>query len=73
MSKLRPEQKRARNVVASLQMYIGTYTDQPGYLDYPDITIINDVIYGLGLALNRQEYTGPDGFTKFKRLLKELL
>jgi hypothetical protein len=62
-------QKRVKLIIEKLQKYINTYSDQLGYLDYSDDTIIYDVLYGLGIALNEKEYKYAMGFNKFKRFL----
>lgn len=66
-------QKHVAKGIAYLTRYMQTYDQQYGHLDYPDETIINDVLYGLGVALDEKEYKYGDGFEKFKERLREHL
>jgi hypothetical protein len=56
-----------------LKRYVDTYDKQPRYLDYTDETIINDVLYGLGVAIGGREYQYANGFEKFKKRLRDHL
>ena len=67
------EQRRMKAAVEYLQQYMQTYDTQRGYLDYSDKTFINDVLYGLGVALNPKQYEFADGFDRFKEHLREHL
>jgi len=65
--------KRMIAVVKSLQNYMNTYDKQEGYVNYTDKTFIDDVLYGLGLALDKRAYEGAQGYDAFKlQLLKHL-
>lgn len=66
------KQRRMERMVAGLQEYVRTYSDQACYRDYSDQTLIDDVLYGLGLAFGEQ-YRGADGYDKFKALLRQHL
>ena len=68
-------QARMRLAVAKLTMYMKTYADQAGYADYSDKTFIDDVLYGLGVALGgaTDHYSGPDGYERFKAYLRDHL
>jgi len=67
--------KRARmkTTVAYLQNYMSTYSDQTGYEDYSDETLINDVLYGLGMAIDPENNQRANGFLRFKDILIEHL
>lgn len=66
-------QKHVKRAIEYLTRYMNTYDKQTGYLDYTDETIINDVLYGLGVAIGGREYQMADGFAKFKaRLAKHI-
>jgi hypothetical protein len=67
-----PEQKRVGRAIKKLTKYMVTYPRQSGYLDYTDETIINDVLYGLGIALD-DKYRFANGFEEFKNVLREHL
>jgi hypothetical protein len=68
-----PEQKRVGRAIKSLTKYMVTYPKQHGYLDYNDETIINDVLYGLGRALDPEKYQFANGFDLFKEVLRKHL
>jgi DNA-binding MltR family transcriptional regulator len=65
-------QKKVKKIVEHLKEYINTYDNQTGYLNYSDEVIIDDLIYGLGIALD-EKYKFANGFDKFKERLKEHL
>ena len=62
-----------KQAVAVLQEYMNTYQDQPEYERYMTVTLVNDVIYGLGLAIDENRFSGHAGFTEFRRVLAEHL
>lgn len=63
------KQKRMKKAVERLQKYMETYDQQSKYLDYSEETFIDDVLYGLGVALDHDEYSFFFGFQKFKKRL----
>lgn len=67
------EQARMENAVRYLNEYMQTYAKQYGYQNYQDRTLIDDVLYGLGVALDRKEYQFADGFQRFKERLQRHL
>jgi hypothetical protein len=71
--KLTPAQERMEKAVAYLKDYIGTYDRQYGYLDYRDETLIDDILYGLGVALGGDAHQFSNGFDKWKAKLREHL
>lgn len=71
--RLTKKQARMQDAVSRLQRYMNTYTEQTGYMDYEDITYINDVLYGLGISLNEEVFSGGHGFARFKQFLREHL
>lgn len=62
------DQKRVEESIKAFQHYIATYSSQPGYRYYSDITIIRDVVYGLGIAFDKERFGGPDGFERIKKI-----
>jgi hypothetical protein len=64
-------QKRMKLMVKYLQRYMKTYDDQVGYENYTDFTLIEDVLYGLGVALNPKEHQFSTGFDVWKMKLIE--
>lgn len=53
-----------------MQEYINTYHNQPCYKTYTEVTFINDMLYGIGVAVD-EEYRFAQGFHQFKEKLKE--
>ena len=66
-------QKRMKLIVGRFQEYVRTYSEQAYYTDYTDTIFIDDMLYGIGLALEPLVHEGPDGFSRFKELLRERL
>ena len=73
------EQKRALpiNGVSKFDMqkfkdYVQTYNAKKNGLDNDD-TIVKDMLYGIGLCLNKKEFEFADGFKKFKTFIKAFL
>ena len=64
---------RMKTSVAYLQKYMDTYPDQVGYENYSDKTLIDDVLYGLGVALDPENNRYANGFMRFKNVLREHL
>ena len=65
--------KRMELMVQYLKRYIDTYDNQYGYQNYSDTTLIDDILYGLGVALNPEKHQFADGFDTFKNKLIEHL
>ena len=61
--------QRMRNIVAKLTDYMVTYSAQPGYEDYSDTTLIDDVLYGLGIALEPEKHHAAQGYDIFRQKL----
>jgi hypothetical protein len=68
-----PKKKRIRAIVAAFQEYVRTYSDQAHYDQYSDKTVIDDMLYGLGIALDPERYKCADGFAKFQEFLRHYL
>ncbi|MEZ0155236.1 MAG: hypothetical protein AB9Q22_10105 [Candidatus Reddybacter sp.] len=65
----------AQTVVAvdALQAYWASYDKQPGYENYSRRTLIDDALYGLGIAIDKDQFKEAPGYDKFKALLREHL
>ena len=66
-------QKRMKLRVQFLQQYLATYDDQYGYENYTDAILINDILYGLGVAINAKEHQYVDGYEVWKGKLRYFL
>lgn len=62
--------KRIGGIVKKFQKYVATYSDQPYYETYSDETFINDMIYGIGIAIDKK-YEFNKGFKLWKKDLKD--
>lgn len=67
------EQLRIRKIVAEFQNYVRTYTKQKHYDTYTDSIVIDDMLYGIGIALNEGDYAFSEGYERFKAKLREHL
>lgn len=67
------KKQRMKLMVSYLQNYMRTYDQQPYYENYTDTTLINDVLYGLGLALNPAQHQFADGFDDWKNTLAQFI
>ena len=65
-------QRKVKTMIKYFTHYMTTYDKQLGYLDYTDETIINDVLYGLGISMGKK-YLYSGGFDKFKERLRKHL
>ena len=61
--------KTNKEVIDYLKDYINTYEEQANWQEYSETTIINDILYGLGVALD-DKYFAAQGFDKFKEKLR---
>lgn len=59
--------------VKDLTRFMATYGDQNGYENYSARTFVNDVLYGLGVALDNEKYQYAQGYRKFEEDLKGFL
>lgn len=77
-NKLNTEEKATRKTDVSkfdmqkFKEYVNTYDKCKNGLDN-DETIVKDMLYGIGLCLNKKEFEFADGFKKFKKFIKAFL
>ena len=71
--RLTAKQKRMQRAIRFLAEYMGTYEAQTGCLNYTDKTLIDDVLYGLGVALEPAQYEYANGYDAWKDKLREHL
>lgn len=67
------KQKRMRAIVAQFQEYVRTYSDQAHYDQYRDDTFLDDMLYGIGIALEPEKWRAADGYELFKAELRKRL
>lgn len=70
---LNARQKRMRKAIAYMKGYMAEYHKQAACLDYSDATFIDDVLYGLGLALHGTSCSYASGYEAWKEKLREHL
>lgn len=71
--KLTKNQKRMQRAIRFLSQYMRSYEQQPGCLDYTDKILIDDVLYGLGVALDPVAHNWASGYEVWKNKLREHL
>ncbi len=71
--RLTAKQKRMQGAIRYLRDYMATYEAQAGCLNYTDKTLIDDVLYGLGVALDPRLYQYASGYSAWKEKLREHL
>lgn len=72
-TKLTPERQRMRRIVENFQHYVATYSKQEHFDSYSDTIFIDDMLYGIGIAIDKAHYEFADGFAKFKEVIRERL
>ncbi len=70
---LNKQQKRMKAIVQNFQKYVATYSDQYEYLAYSDKTFIDDMLYGIGLSIDRPNHDFASGYDRWKDKLREHL
>jgi hypothetical protein len=65
----RARRKRMHNIVAAFQQYVADYDKQAAYEDYSDKTFIDDMLYGIGIALDGHSNANALGYENWKRQL----
>ena len=63
------KEKRMQKAVKYLTEYMETYDKQLNYEKYSDKTFIDDILYGMGVALDKGKYEYSTGFREFKKVL----
>jgi hypothetical protein len=62
----------AEQVVKKFQEYVATYSDQLFYKTYSVECIVNDMIYGLGIAID-DKFKFANGYREWKKELNEII
>ena len=68
--KLSPKQRRMRKAIAYMRNYMVEYHKQTACMDYSDATFIDDVLYGLGVALHGTSCSYANGYEAWKEKLR---
>ena len=71
--KLTAHQKRMKKAIAYMSGYMAGYDKQACCLDYTDQTFMDDVLYGLGVALHGTSCTYAQGYEAWKEKLRKHL
>ena len=61
------------SMIDRLQDFWGTYTTLQVTKRYTPETVLKDSIYGIGISISNERYSGADGFDRFKKELAEYL
>lgn len=66
---------RKRRILTQFKNYVDQYIesyDRADRLDWlHEESIIDDFLYGVGLAIDEETYRGADGYDRFKKMLSE--
>ena len=62
-----------RKVIKSIKNYIDTYHNQFGWEKYKKDTVLNDLVYGIGIAIDKEKYQYANGYDEFKKELIKFL
>lgn len=65
-------QESVSEAVSHFEDYVSTYDKQPAYEEYTKSIYLNDMLYGLGITMDKS-YEFADGFNQFKKDLIEFL
>jgi hypothetical protein len=57
-----------KDVVEKFQEYVATYSDQPCYTNYSTNAFIDDMLYGIAIAIDK-EFSFANGYSLFKEQL----
>ena len=68
-----PRIKRMRKIIAAYKQYVTTYASADFNADCQDKTFILDMIYGIGISIEKDSYYAADGFDRFKAELRKIL
>jgi len=71
--KLQEHHEKMRQIIKSMETYISTYKDQAYYEDYTTETFLNDMLYGIGVAIYPEKYQYSQGFEEWKDELRKFL
>lgn len=61
------------SMIDRLQDFWGTYTTLQVTKRYTPEIVLNDAIYGIGISISNERYSGADGFDRFKKELADYL
>ena len=70
VKRLNAKQKRMQRAIRFLADYMATYEQQTECLNYTDKTLIDDVLYALGVAFEPQQHKYASGFDVWKDALR---
>lgn len=62
----------ATDAIRKFQHYIDTYTEQPNWTKYDKMMFVRDVIYGLGIAIDSDEFEYYPGYLQFCHALRSI-
>jgi hypothetical protein len=65
--------KRMKKIIAAYKRYVSTYASEDYNADCQDKTFVLDMLYGIGISIEKESYYAADGFDRFKAKLRELL
>lgn len=65
--------RRMKKIISTYHQYVASYMDVDYNADCQDKTFVLDMLYGIGIALEKESYCAADGFERFKAKIRELI
>lgn len=65
--------ERMRGIVERFQKYVASYSDQLSYEEYSDDMFIQDMVYGIGIALDPEGHAYANGYRAWRIKLRKML
>lgn len=73
--KLSIQLRRKQEILHKMKSYVDQYLDnydKPETLEWlAEASILDDFLYGIGIAINEDEYRSADGYDAFKKMLSQ--
>lgn len=66
-------ENRMKMIVEDFQNYVKTYSEQVAYQSYSDEVFLDDMLYGLGIAIGDEEFRYLNGYKHWKKILMNFL
>ena len=65
------KKKKLIDMQRKLENYVTTYKEQKYWLEYDETIFLDDMLYGIGIALDVDKYKMADGYENFLLFLME--
>ena len=62
-------EKRMNKIVLYFQGYVNSYVDMTGFEKINMLEFIDDMLYRIGLSINKEKYQSASGYKEWKEFL----